>query len=324
MNVLAIETSCDDTAAAVVRAPRQVLSEVVYSQAVHARFGGVVPEWASRAHCEQIVPTVRAALHQAGLSRPDLVAVTSGPGLVGAVLVGLSYAKGAAIGWGVPLVAVHHLEGHLLSALLEDPAPSFPFLSLVVSGGHTTLYAARGVGRYEVLSTTVDDAVGEAFDKVARMLGLGYPGGPGVERLAREGRDSIPFPMPRPTGRPHDVSFSGLKSAVRQHLERNPGASRADVAASFQATVARYLASRVREAADRTGLDSVAIGGGAAANTAIREAVIATGLRAFLPPRSRCTDNAAMIANVAIRRLEAGFASSSFGVTAHTVPEVKG
>ncbi len=324
MNVLAIETSCDDTAAAVVRAPREVLAEVVYSQAVHARFGGVVPEWASRAHCEQIVPTVRAALHQAGVSRPDLVAVTSGPGLVGAILVGLSYAKGAAIGWGVPLMAVHHLEGHLLSALLEDPSPAFPFLSLVVSGGHTTLYAARGVGQYEVLCTTVDDAVGEAFDKVARMLGLGYPGGPGVERLAREGRDSIPFPMPRPTGRPHDVSFSGLKSAVRQHLERNPGASPADVAASFQSTVARYLASRVREAADRSGLDSIAIGGGAAANTAIREAMIATGLRTFLPPRARCTDNAAMIANVAIRRLEAGFSTSPFGVTAHTVPEVKG
>lgn len=301
MRVLGIESSCDETAAAVVEAPRLVLSEVVHSQEVHARYGGVVPELASRAHAEQIVPTVRAALHAAGVSRPDMVAATASPGLVGAVLVGLSFARAAALGWGVPFVAVDHLEGHILSATLEEPAPAFPFLALVVSGGHTTLYAARGVGRYEVLSETVDDAAGEAFDKVARMLGLGYPGGPRVEALAAAGDPrAVPLPMPRPAGRPHDMSFSGLKSAVRQHIERNPGASRADVAASFQDTVARYLASRVVEAAARTGIERVAAGGGAAANTALRAALVATGLPVFLPAKARCTDNAAMIANVAI------------------------
>ncbi len=302
MRVLAIESSCDETAAAVVEAPRRVLSEVIHTQDVHVRFGGVVPEIASRAHVEQVVPTVRAALAAANVSRPDVVAATASPGLVGAVLVGLSFARAAALGWGVPFVPVDHLEGHLLSAPLEEAGPSFPFLSLVVSGGHTTLYAARSVGQYEVLRQPVDDAAGEAFDKVARMLGLGYPGGPRVEALALAGNPrAVTFPMPRPTGRPHDMSFSGLKSAVRQHLERHPGTPRADVAASFQDTVARYLVSRVREGAERTGIDRVAIGGGAAANTALRAAILDSGLQAFIPPKARCTDNAAMIANVVIQ-----------------------
>lgn len=310
MNVLAIETSCDETAVAVVRfagGQAEVLSDVVHSQEVHARFGGVVPEIASRAHAEQLVPTVRAALAEAKVERPDLVAATAGPGLIGAVLVGLSFGKAAAMGWGVPFFGVNHLEGHLLSALLEERAPAFPFLALVVSGGHTTLYEARAVAEYRVLCETTDDAVGEAFDKVARMLGLGYPGGPKVEALAREGDPrAVPFPLPRPAGRPMDLSFSGLKTAVRTWLERHPDARPADVAASFEDTVARYLVDRVEQGVAATGVRRLAIGGGAAANTRLREALLATGLDVYLPPKRRCTDNAAMIANVAGLRALAG------------------
>lgn len=326
MNVLAIETSCDETAVAVVRREHgrnRVLVDVVHSQAMHARFGGVVPELASRAHAEQIVPTVRAALAEAGLDRPDVVATTAGPGLIGAVLVGLSFGKAAALGWGVPFYGVNHLEGHLLSALLEDPAPEFPFLSLVVSGGHTTLYEARAVGDYRVLCQTTDDAVGEAFDKVARMLGLGYPGGPRVEALARTGNPrAVPFPLPRPAGRPMDLSFSGLKTAVRTWIERHPETTPEDVAASFQDTVARYLVDRVEQGVVLTGCRRLAIGGGAAANTRLREALVATGLEVFLPPKRRCTDNAAMIGNVAALRLAAGAAAWSLDCTARARWEV--
>jgi N6-L-threonylcarbamoyladenine synthase len=301
VNVLAIESSCDETAAAVA-GEAGVLADVVYGQDVHARFGGVVPEIASRAHAEQIVPVARAALAQAGISRPDAVAATAGPGLVGAVLVGLCFAKAAAAGWGVPFVPVNHLEGHLLSALLEERKPAFPFLALVVSGGHTTLYRAHAVGRYETLAETVDDAVGEAYDKVARMMGLGYPGGPVVDRLAAEG-DPRAVPLPRPRVGDLDMSFSGLKTAVRAHVGK---AAPADLAASFQAAVCDVLVDRVRRAAERTGVSRVAIGGGVAANSGLRAALAATGLDVYLPPRARCTDNAAMIANVGRLRLLQG------------------
>lgn len=326
MNVLAIETSCDETAVAVIRREHnrnQVLADVVHSQAMHARFGGVVPELASRAHAEQMVPTVRAALAEAGLARPDVVAATAGPGLIGAVLVGLSFGKAAALGWGVPFYGVNHLEGHLLSALLEDPAPEFPFLSLVVSGGHTTLYEARAVGDYRVLCQTTDDAVGEAFDKVARMLGLGYPGGPRVEALARTGNPrAVTFPFPRPAGRPMDLSFSGLKTSVRSWIERHPDTPPEDVAASFQDTVARYLVDRVQQGVALTGCRRLAIGGGAAANTRLREALVATGLDVYLPPKRRCTDNAAMIGNVAALRLAAGAPPWTLDCTARARWEV--
>ncbi len=326
MNVLAIESSCDETACAVVCASEgrvRVLSDVVRGQAAHARFGGVVPEIASRAHAEQIVATVQAALHTAGITRPDAVAATAGPGLIGAVLVGLSFGKAAALGWGVPFVGVNHLEGHLLSALLNDPAPAFPFLSLVVSGGHTTLYAALAVGEYRVLCETTDDAAGEAFDKVARMLSLGYPGGPRVEALARSGNPrAVAFPMPRPSRSPHDLSFSGLKTAVRTWIERHPETSPADVAASFQDTVARYLLDRVEWGVSTTGIRRVAIGGGAAANGRIREVLSASGLEVFLPPRETCTDNAAMIGNVAALHLAAGHPPWPLSATARSRWEV--
>jgi N6-L-threonylcarbamoyladenine synthase len=307
MNVLGIETSCDETAAAVV-GPDGVRSDVVFSQSVHAAFGGVVPEIASRAHAEQVVPVVRAALEGAGVTRPDAVAATAGPGLVGAVLVGLCFARAAAAGWGVPFIGVNHLEGHLLAPLLDDPAPSFPFLAFVVSGGHTTLYLAQDVGCYNTLAETVDDAVGEAYDKVARMLGLGYPGGPHVDALAARG-DAALCLLPRPrAGGPDslDMSFAGLKTAVRTYLARTPDARAEDVAAGFQAAVCDVLVERARRAAERTGVRRIAIGGGVAANSGLRAAFQASGLEAFVPPRSRCTDNAAMIANVGRLRLLRG------------------
>ena len=323
MNVLAIESSCDDTAAAVVSGGPDgrcvVLSDIVWSQDIHARYGGVVPELASRAHAEQVLPVVRAALTEGGIARPDAVVATSGPGLVGAVLVGLCFAKSLAAGWDVPFLGVHHLEGHLLAPLLEDPAPEFPFLALIVSGGHTTLYLAESLGVYHTLAETADDAVGEAFDKVARMLGRGYPGGPVVDALAREGRaDAIALPRPKaPTDAgPLDMSFAGLKTAVRTHLERHPDTAPADMAASFQAAVADVLLDRVRKAVARTGVTRVTLGGGAAANSVLRERFSAEpGLQVFLPPRRRCTDNAAMIGLVGRLRLLRG-ERSGFDTTA--------
>ncbi len=304
MNVLGIETSCDETAAAVV-GPNGVCADVVYGQAVHAAFGGVVPELASRAHVEQVLPVVRAALEQAGIVRPDAVAATAGPGLIGAVLVGLSFGQAAALGWGVPFIPVNHLEGHLLSPLLDSPAPAFPFLALVVSGGHTTLYLAEGIGRYLTLAETVDDAVGEAFDKVGRMLGLGYPGGPLVDALARGG-DPASVPLPRPRVGELDMSFAGLKTAVRSWLAKHPDTPPADLAASFQEAVCDVLLDRVTRASARTGVRRVTLGGGVAANGRLRARFAASGLDVFIPPRARCTDNGAMIASVGRLRLLAG------------------
>jgi N6-L-threonylcarbamoyladenine synthase len=318
MNVLGIETSCDETAASVV-GPDGVLADVVHTQEIHIAYGGVVPELASRAHADKIVTTVRAALERAGIDKPDAVAATAGPGLIGAVLVGLCFGKAAAAAWRVPFVGINHLEGHLLSATLEPDGPAFPFLSAVVSGGHTTLYLATGMGAYTVLGETVDDAAGEAFDKVARMLGLGYPGGPKVDALARDGDPSaVPFPRPQPKPRPPktpagrvgiralDMSFSGLKTAVRSHLEANPAASAADTAASFQEAVVDVLIDRVTRAAAETGVSRVSVAGGVAANSRLRERMMALDLDVTLPPLSRCTDNAAMIAYAGRLRLIAG------------------
>jgi N6-L-threonylcarbamoyladenine synthase len=319
--VLGVESSCDETAASIV-GPEGVLSDVVYSQAVHAEYGGVVPELAARAHVEKLATVVRAALAKANLERPDGVAATAGPGLIGAVLVGLASAKGLAAGWRVPFVGVNHLEGHMLSPLLEDPAPEWPFLALVVSGGHTTLYLCRGLADYDVLAETVDDAAGEAFDKVARMLGLGYPGGPVVDRLAQQGDPAaVDFPRPKPGGR--NWSFSGLKTAVRNHILSKNCVSDPDVCASFQRAVVDCLVSRVELAVKETGIRRVALSGGVAANGELRRTLTEhPDLDVFIPPRSRCTDNGAMIANAGRMRLMAGIeddldllARSSWAVT---------
>ncbi|MGC6508251.1 MAG: tRNA (adenosine(37)-N6)-threonylcarbamoyltransferase complex transferase subunit TsaD [Myxococcota bacterium] len=318
MKILGIETSCDETAASIV-SDKGVLSDVIWSQQEHVQFGGVVPEIASRAHIEKLVTTVRSALKKAKIEQPDAVAATAGPGLMGAVLVGLNYAKALAAGWDVPFIGVNHLEGHLLSPLLDDPAPQFPFLSLVVSGGHSTLYLAEGLGLYQVLSQTIDDAAGEVYDKVARMMGLGYPGGPIIDKLAERGDPkAISFPRPRPSGQSGktrirtehrtemDMSFSGLKTAVRQYLERHDGWSPEDVSASFQAAVIDVLIDRILKGVEKTGVKSIAIGGGVAANTGLRTRLSTLGLPIFVPPKHRCTDNGAMIANVGYLRTLAG------------------
>ncbi len=305
VRVLGIETSCDETAAAVV-GPEGILSDVIHTQQVHEEYLGVVPELAARAHVEKICAVTRAALEQAGVERPDAVAATAGPGLIGAVLVGLSFGKSLALGWGVPFLGVNHLEGHLLSPVLESEVLEFPFLALVVSGGHTTLYLARSLGEYETLATTVDDAAGEAYDKVARILGRGYPGGPLIDALA-QGGDPAAIAFPRPRANKVDFSFSGLKTAVRSHVLGADRKSDADVAASFQAAVVDVLLDRVLWAVDETGVDRVALSGGVAANSLLRTRIQELpGVDAFVPERSRCTDNGAMIAHAGRLHLLAG------------------
>ena len=320
MIVLGIETSCDETAAALVGpgpdGRSRVLSDVIHSQEIHAAYGGVVPELASRSHADHVVATVRAALDRAGVERPDAVVATAGPGLLGAVLVGLCFGKALAAGWALPFVGVNHLEGHLLSPLLEDPPPPWPFLALVVSGGHTTLYLALGLGRYQTLASTVDDAAGEAYDKVSRMLGLGYPGGPVIDRLAAAGRPGA-FELPRPVVRDRerraatlDWSFSGLKTAVRTLLESHPTAPAEDVALAFQEAVVEVLVDRLRRAAREHGVRDVAVSGGVAANSRLRARLLelhdSGELRVVLPPRARCTDNGAMTAHAGRLRLLVG------------------
>lgn len=301
--VLGIETSCDETAVAVVRDGTEVLSSVVSSQVdLHARYGGVVPEVASRAHTELLVPVTAQALVEAGVTGRQLAAVaaTTGPGLVGALLVGVSAAKAFALTWQVPFVAVNHLEAHLYAALLEEPDLAFPLVVLIVSGGHTMLVEMLDHGDYRLLGETLDDAAGEAFDKVARFLGLGYPGGPAIDNAALDGDPSaIAFPRAmRNEGL--DFSFSGLKTAVVNHVRENPDVSTADVAASFQAAVVDVLVEKSRRAAADVGARALALGGGVAANTLLREQFLGAcaddGIQGFIPTRSMCTDNAAMIA----------------------------
>jgi N6-L-threonylcarbamoyladenine synthase len=304
VRVLGIESSCDETAAGVV-GPEGVLSDVTYTQEIHARFGGVVPEWASRAHADRISATTREALDQAGLERPDAVAATAGPGLIGAVLVGFSFAKAAALAWDVPFVGVNHLEGHLLSPTLEDPGLEVPFLALVVSGGHTSLYRADAVGSYRTVAQTVDDAAGEAFDKVARLLRLGYPGGPAIDRLAKGGDpDAIRLPRPKASGL--NMSFSGLKTAVRSYVEAHPDLHPPDLAASFQEAVCDVLCDRVMRAAKQEGIRRVAVSGGVAANSRLRERLQALPIEVHIPAFRFCTDNGAMIAHAGRQRLMLG------------------
>jgi N6-L-threonylcarbamoyladenine synthase len=299
--ILGIETSCDETAAAVITEDGNVLSSVVSSQAdLHAKYGGVVPEVASRHHLELVLPVVRESLAEADASLEDLdaVAVTQGPGLVGALLVGLSAAKAIAWSSEVPLVAVDHLEGHIASLYLEPDPVEPPFLCLLASGGHTLLLAVRERGRSERLGTTLDDAAGEAFDKGARLLGLGYPGGAAIDRLAQDGDpQSFRFPVARVDGL--DFSFSGLKTALLYTLrdlgEQEVERRKADLAASYQDAIVRALVAKTREAAEQTGLERIAVVGGVAANSGLRAAL----LDARFAPLALCTDNAAMIASAA-------------------------
>jgi N6-L-threonylcarbamoyladenine synthase len=321
--VLAIETSCDETAAAVVTADLSVASSVVSSQVdLHARYGGVVPELASRAHVELIVPIVTEALAQAGYDqqgRTDegssigAVAATIGPGLVGSLLVGVSMAKSLAMAWGVPFVGVNHLEGHLYASLLDDPDIALPVVVLLVSGGHTMLVKMSAPGHYELVGRTLDDAAGEAFDKVARYLDLGYPGGPAIDRAAEEGdATAIGFPRARLPGE-FDFSFSGLKTAVVNYVRAHPEASTPDVAASFQRSVVDVLVDKTFAAAESVGAKAVCLGGGVAANSLLRaaasEAGAVRGLPVHLPSRAMCTDNAAMIGAAAHFRLKTQGAS---------------
>lgn len=303
--VLGIETSCDETAAAVVANGSTVVSSVVSSQVdLHARYGGVVPEIASRAHVELLTPAVAQALVESGIEGRQLhaVAATVGPGLAGALLVGISAAKAYALAWGLPFVGVNHMEAHLYASFLEEPDLEPPLVVLLVSGGHTMLVAMDDHGRYRLLGTTVDDAVGEAFDKVARVMGLGYPGGPAIDRVALTGDPTaVRFPRAMPEGL--DFSMSGLKTAVIRYVRDNPDAPVADIAASFQTAAVDVLVDKTRKAVAEVGARTVCLGGGVAANSLLRERMLdlatAEGLRCFLPSRSMCTDNAAMVAAAA-------------------------
>ncbi|MCZ7527532.1 MAG: tRNA (adenosine(37)-N6)-threonylcarbamoyltransferase complex transferase subunit TsaD [Acidimicrobiia bacterium] len=308
--VLGIETSCDETAAAVVEDGRRVRSSVVSSQVdLHARFGGVVPEIASRAHLEVVNEVVAQALVEAGtdLDRLDAVAACHGPGLAGALLVGVSAAKALALAKGLPYVQVNHLEAHLYAAFLEEPEVELPLAVLIASGGHTMVVAVEAPGRYRVLGGTVDDAAGEAFDKVARFLGLGYPGGPAIDQVALDG-DPAAVVFPRPMmDQGHDFSFSGLKTAVVTHVRDHPDLAVADVAASFQEAVVDVLVAKLVAAAAEAEARTLVVAGGVAANTRLRtrllDAAERCGRKALLPGRELCTDNGATIAAAAWWRL---------------------
>jgi len=311
--ILGIETSCDETAAAVLDADGRILAEAVYSQLQeHAPFGGVVPEVAARAHLARLPGLVRGVMAEAGLGFAELgaVAATAGPGLIGGLIVGATYAKGVAMAQGLPFVAVNHLEAHALTAMLTEPGTRFPYLLLLVSGGHCQCVAVRGLGDYRRLGSTLDDAVGEAFDKSAKLLGLPWPGGPALERLAVSG-DPRALPLPRPLlGRAGcDFSFSGLKTAVSRAVQK--GFAAADIAAGFQAAVADVLADRVRHALRMMPeATALVVAGGVAANGAVRQALAGEAMRAGLPllapPIRLCTDNAVMVAWAGLLRLRAG------------------
>jgi N6-L-threonylcarbamoyladenine synthase len=348
MLVLSIETSCDETAAAVVEAPPgppspdwrpKILGEVISTQVeMHARFGGVVPELASRAHTEAVLPAVRSAMEQAG-ARPedlDFIAATRGPGLIGALLVGVETAKALSFAWRKPLLPVHHLAGHVLAAYLAEPRPAFPFLCLLVSGGHSAFYEVRGPESFSLLGRTRDDAAGEAFDKGARMLGLGYPGGVALERAAVGGDSAAHrFPVAMRHSGDLDLSFSGLKTALRLHLKDEEGQVRppptsglADVCASYQEAVVQTLAGKAATAIERTGAERLVVAGGVAANRRLRgtlERVASErGAEIFLVPLRFCTDNAVMIAVAALAAPTARWLSpgspEALSLDAHAAP----
>jgi N6-L-threonylcarbamoyladenine synthase len=321
MRVLGIETSCDETGVAVYDEHRGLLAHVLYSQVrLHAEFGGVVPELASRDHVRKLIPLVKQVLADSGTAPTELggVAYTAGPGLIGALLVGACVGRSLAWTWGVPAVGVHHMEGHLLAPMLESPAPEFPFIALLVSGGHSMLVEVAGLGRYRVLGETLDDAAGEAFDKTAKVLGLGYPGGPALARLAERGgpgRLRLPRPMLNRPGL--DFSFSGLKTAVItgiRGLELDEQA-KADVAWEFQEAIVDTLVGKSLRAVEETGIRRLVIAGGVGANRRLRtrlaEAARAVGAEVFYPRLEFCTDNGAMIAYAGMLRLAAGETAAS-------------
>jgi N6-L-threonylcarbamoyladenine synthase len=324
MLVLGIETSCDETAAAVVRDGRRIVSSVIASQIeTHKRFGGVVPEIASREHLDKIVPIVTEAFTRAGIQPKDIdgIAVTVGPGLVGSLLVGVSYAKAMAFALKKPLVGVNHIEGHVYSVAFENPPVEYPALALVVSGGHTNLFFIPEPGKYKIIARTRDDAAGEAFDKVAKMVGLGYPGGPIIERLAREGNPkAVKFSVPRMGDGSPDFSFSGLNTAVTKHVRETglqpvqngeePSHAIKDLAASFQSTVVRSLVGTTERVAKDYGPRTLIVAGGVACNGALKaassEAASRLGIPAYFPSPHLSTDNAAMIAAAGTAKLQAG------------------
>lgn len=319
MRVLGIETSCDETGVAIYDDARGLVADLLYSQVdLHADYGGVVPELASRDHIRKTLPMVEEAMTQSGSSPSDIdaIAYTAGPGLVGALMVGASIAKSLALAWDIPAIGIHHMEGHLLAPMLADQRPEYPFLALLVSGGHTQLMACESFGRYRILGESLDDAAGEAFDKVAKMLGLAYPGGPAVAKLALSGTPGR-FKFPRPmTDRPgFDFSFSGLKTFTMNTL-RDIGVpdeqDKADIAFAFQEAVVDTFRIKCRRAFQETGLSAMVIAGGVSANTALREALekLSTkmGYRIFYPDLKLCTDNGAMIAYAGYERLQHGYA----------------
>ena len=318
VKILAIESSCDETAAAVVENGRRVLSNIIYSQIdLHTIYGGVVPEIASRKHIEKINPVIEAALREASCTLDDItaVAVTYGPGLVGPLLVGVAEAKAIAFAKGLPLIGVHHIQGHICANYIEQEDLKPPFMCLVVSGGHTHLVRVADYGEYEVLGRTRDDAAGEAFDKVARAIGLGYPGGPKIDEAAKRGNpDAIPFPKAKVDGSEYDFSFSGLKSAVLNFLNhaemKGESVDRDDLAASFQKAVVDVLTEHAVMAIRQYNVKEMALAGGVASNTALRKSMAdaceAEGVRFYVPSPVYCTDNAAMIGVAAYHEYEKG------------------
>jgi N6-L-threonylcarbamoyladenine synthase len=324
MRVLAIETSCDDTGAAVILDGRKILSNIVSSQVpIHQKYGGVVPELASRKHIESIVPIVTEALETAGLTLKEIdgIAVTQGPGLVGSLLVGLSFAKSIAFAAGLPFVGVNHIEAHLSAIFLEEKAPKFPFIGLVVSGGHTSLFRVNEFGKYMRLGQTRDDAAGEAFDKVAKLLGLGYPGGPIIDELSKIGNPkAIRFPRPVLSKSSFDFSFSGLKTAVVNYVKAHPEPPGGypvdlirDIVSSFQEAVVEVLVKKTVQAAQHQGLKRIVLSGGVAANQRLRqrmkEEASEQKLRVYIPSPLFCTDNAAMVGVVGYEYLKRGVRS---------------
>ena len=330
--ILAIESSCDETAAAVVKNGREVLSNIISSQIeLHKLYGGVVPEIASRKHIEKINPVIREALSAANMKLEDMdaIGVTYGPGLVGALLVGVAAAKAISYAKNIPLVGVHHIEGHISANYIENKDLEPPFLGMVVSGGHTHLVMVKDYGKYEILGKTRDDAAGEAFDKVARAIGLGYPGGPKIDKLAKEGNPkAIAFPRAHVADAPLDFSFSGLKSSVLNYINscemKHQEICRADVAASFQVAVVDAIVSHTIEAAKMYRMDKVALAGGVASNSALRQTMKerceAAGLKFYYPSPILCTDNAAMIGCAAYYEYLAG---TRHGLDLNAVPNLK-